>query len=171
MTAANKTTTKAITNATTTATPSRPATVDMSLVPARELAQFNIKAGWIDPRGWDVMAENGESIGVVSRLMLEPVVHDIRYLEVALRGTPAESRTLVPVGLVTPDLSARTLKASVPNAAVLINGPKLTGDVITADAEQVVLRAIAPEVTLTTGSKRYGHSIFDPKSLAAKPVS
>jgi sporulation protein YlmC with PRC-barrel domain len=63
---------------------SRMGPADGRIVPLREAKDFKLAKGDPDPRGWNVFGADGERIGVVSDLLVDPAALKIRYLAVDL---------------------------------------------------------------------------------------
>jgi sporulation protein YlmC with PRC-barrel domain len=54
------------------------------LIPLKDARDFKLAKGDPDPRGWNVFGEDGERVGTVSELLVDPAAMKIRYLEVDL---------------------------------------------------------------------------------------
>jgi sporulation protein YlmC with PRC-barrel domain len=57
---------------------------DGRIVPMRQARGFKLSRGDLDPRGWNVFGADGERVGVVSDLLVDPAAMKIRYLAVDL---------------------------------------------------------------------------------------
>jgi sporulation protein YlmC with PRC-barrel domain len=55
---------------------------DVQIIPLSEARDFKVESGAPDLRGWDVFGSDGERIGVVSQLLVDPVALRVRYLDV-----------------------------------------------------------------------------------------
>ena len=59
-------------------------TGETRVVPMSETKDFKIGSGAPDPRGWNVFGSDGERLGTVSDLLVDPAALKIRYLDVDL---------------------------------------------------------------------------------------
>jgi len=57
---------------------------DGRIVPLRDAKDFKLAKGDPDPRGWNVFGADGERVGTVSDLLVDPAAMKIRYLAVDL---------------------------------------------------------------------------------------
>jgi sporulation protein YlmC with PRC-barrel domain len=57
---------------------------DGRIVPMREARDFKLSKGDPDPRGWNVFGADGERVGTVADLLVDPAALKIRYLDVDL---------------------------------------------------------------------------------------
>lgn len=70
------------------------------IVPMRVATDFSVSAG-PDPRGWEVVASDGQVAGVVSDLWVDRADVTVRYIEVELRGDGLDGeRRLLPVPML-----------------------------------------------------------------------
>jgi photosynthetic reaction center H subunit len=83
------------------------------IVPLRAAPDFEISAG-PDPRGFDVVAADGELAGTVQDLWVDRADVMVRYLEVALGTTEGAVSTsrLLPIGVLTLERTARRVRVS-----------------------------------------------------------
>ena len=142
-----------------------------SMLAARELDGFRMAEGALDPRGWNVVAEDGVIVGKVARILVQPNVNAIRYLELTLNRTATPARTLIPVGLFTELPEKQQLMLHMPANAVLATGPRLESEIITADVEARFVKAFGRGARLSEGADRYEHPMFDASALRGKPAS
>ncbi len=82
---------------------------DSRIVPLSEAKDFRIEAGAPDPRGWNVFGSDGERVGTVTQLLVDPAALKVRYLDVDLSEDLFQLRddrhVLVPIELA--DLKLR----------------------------------------------------------------
>lgn len=57
---------------------------DVKILPMAEASGFKLEAGAPDLVGWNVFGSDGERLGVVSQLLVDPAALKIRYLDVDL---------------------------------------------------------------------------------------
>jgi sporulation protein YlmC with PRC-barrel domain len=55
---------------------------DTRVVPLSEAKEFKLESGAPDPRGWNVFGSDGERVGTVTQLLVDPAALKIRYLDV-----------------------------------------------------------------------------------------
>ena len=82
--------------------PARPTDMHMStLMRLDDMDDYEVASGDPDPRGWDVKARDGQTVGTVKQLLVDPRAMRVRYLEVELNDGLAASgsgqRVHVPV--------------------------------------------------------------------------
>lgn len=72
------------------------------IVPLDELDDFEIAEGDPDVRGWEVLSADGQKIGEVDNLLIDPAAMKVRYLDVDLESSLLENNAdrhiLVPIG-------------------------------------------------------------------------
>lgn len=61
-----------------------PGTPQTRVVPMAEAKDFRLQSGAPDPRGWNVFGADGERLGTVSQMLVDPAALKIRYLDVDL---------------------------------------------------------------------------------------
>lgn len=54
------------------------------IVPLKEAKDFKLTKGDADPRGWNVFGADGERVGTVADLLVDPATLKVRYLDVDL---------------------------------------------------------------------------------------
>lgn len=57
---------------------------DTRIVPLREAKDFKLASDAPDLRGWNVFGEDGERVGTVTEVLVDPVAMKVRYLDVDL---------------------------------------------------------------------------------------
>lgn len=121
-----------------------PAPAEGGIVPLKQAKGFRLVKGQPDPTGWDVFGADGERVGVVSGLLVDPVAGRVRYLDVDLLDdlfTLDEDRhVLVPLEVV--ELKERGEDAwlrDVPAAAVA-RLPAYTGGPVDPAVEERIQR-------------------------------
>lgn len=77
---------------------------DAGIVPLSEARDFKLPSGAPDPRGWNVFGSDGERLGTVTHLLVDPAAMKIRYLDVDLHDDlfplDDDRHVLVPLELV-----------------------------------------------------------------------
>jgi photosynthetic reaction center H subunit len=92
------------------------------IVPLRVAEGFAISAG-PDPRGWDVVATDGEVAGTVKDLWVDRADVMVRYLEVALTGE--EDTRLLPIAMLRLRAEPKKVEVYALRAAHFPSVPKL----------------------------------------------
>jgi photosynthetic reaction center H subunit len=145
-----------------------PNTAATRLVAMKDLHDFTLKPGIADPRGWDVIGNEGVKVGKVTRLLLETATRELRYLEVTLGGTTHGPRKLVPIAFarLVPERQQAVLSMTSP--AILAIAPRIEHDRISPELEAEFVKAFNSKLTLSDGADRYKHAIFDLSAFAGK---
>lgn len=66
------------------------------IAPLSEMTEFKVSSDDPDPRGWDVVAADGRTVGTVKDLLVDRDAMRVRYVEVELAD--GARRTLLPIG-------------------------------------------------------------------------
>lgn len=120
---------------------------DSRVVPLSAAKDFRLEKGAPDVRGWNVFGADGERVGVVSQLLVDPTALKVRYAEVDVHEDlyrwRDDRRVLVPLELI--DLRERGKDAWVKelNAAEVARLPAYTGGPVSAAMEMAVQRAFS----------------------------
>lgn len=61
-----------------------PGAPETRVVPLSEAKDFKVQSGAPDPRGWNVFGSDGERLGTVAQMLVDPAALKIRYLDVDL---------------------------------------------------------------------------------------
>lgn len=74
---------------------------DVRIVPLSEAKDFKLESGAPDLRGWNVFGADGERVGVVTQLLVDPSALRIRYIDVDLLDDlfplPDDRHVLIPL--------------------------------------------------------------------------
>ncbi|ALW84014.1 hypothetical protein AUC43_02210 [Hymenobacter sedentarius] len=118
----------------------------------RDLTDFEVADGNPDVRGWAVRGGDGQALGVVHELIVEPQALKVRYLDIELhdrfkRGKH-ENHILLPIGVASLDTDGDNVFVPALTADTIPNYPPYSEIQITRDYEEAMLRAlgIAPAV-------------------------
>lgn len=57
---------------------------EVRIVPLADAREFRLESGALDPRGWNVFGADGERLGTVAQLLVDPAARKVRYLDVDL---------------------------------------------------------------------------------------
>lgn len=121
---------------------------DARVVPLSEARDFRLEKGAPDLRGWNVFGADGERLGVVSQLLVDPTAMKVRYIDVDVHQDlylwRDDRHVLVPLELV--DLRERGKDVWVEglSAREIASFPAYTGGTVSAAMELAVQRAFSP---------------------------
>ena len=127
---------------------------DSRVVPLSEAKEFKLQGGALDPRGWNVFGSDGERIGTVKQLLVDPSALEVRYLDVDLLDDlfrlGDDRHVLIPIDLV--DLKTRGNDVWVQNlpAADIARLPAYTGGPVSTAMEDAVAALTAPGLEVET---------------------
>ena len=112
----------------------------------RDLPDFEVASRDPDPRGWAVRGGDGQRLGLVYELIVEPAALQVRYLDVALDeqlrlGEP-ERHILLPIGVAALDAEDDNVFVPALDRASVYRYPPYVELQITRDYEQAMLRAL-----------------------------
>lgn len=129
----------------------------------RDLTDFEVADGNPDVRGWTVRGGDGQGLGVVYELIVEPEALKVRYLDVELdarfqRGQH-ENRILLPVGVASLDADDDNVFVPALNAETVLQYPPYSEIQITRDHEEAMLRALGLDAG--TGGGFYERDSYD----------
>lgn len=142
-----------------------------TVMSAKHISGFKMVDNLPNPVDWDVVAEDGVTVGTIPRILVQPNVQAIRYFEISLTKPVSAGRTLIPVGLFRewPDKKQLTLRMA--SSAVLGTGPRLESDLVTAETEARFVKAFGAGASLPDGPDRYKHPVFQAASLSARSTT
>lgn len=119
----------------------------------RDLTDFEVADGNPDVRGWAVRGADGQALGLVHELIVEPEALKVRYLDVELDGrfrlNEHQNHILLPIGVAALDDEGDSVFVPALNAESVMVYPPYTEIQITRDYEEAMLRAlgVAPAAT------------------------
>jgi hypothetical protein len=139
-------------------------TSSATLVPAAEVKNLELKSPMKDVRGWNVTGPGDQQIGIVDSILLDRADGKPRYLTVALAD--ARGRLLLPIGVGTANVSAKTVTLDDLKPEVLKALPTLSQELITPEFERQVVVAVTGEKNQMYAPTRwYTRPEFDPANL------
>jgi len=108
-----------------------------------------------DVRGWTVRGNDGQALGTVHELIVEPDTLKVRYLDVELDArfgiNNYENHILLPIGVAALDADGDNVFVPVLTAESVLNYPPYTEIQITRDHEKAMLRALGLESAVADG--------------------
>ena len=130
----------------------------------RDLTDFEVADDNPDVRGWTVRGNDGQALGTVFELIVEPEALKVRYLDVELDGHfnigEHENHILLPIGAASLDDDGDNVFVPALNAESVLNYPSYTEIQITRAYEEAMLRALGKEPALAD-PRFYEQDSFD----------
>ncbi|GAB3876708.1 hypothetical protein GCM10028824_34890 [Hymenobacter segetis] len=134
----------------------------------RDLTDFEVADGNPDVRGWTVRGSDGQALGTVFELIVEPEAMKVRYLDVELDSrfnlNDHENHILLPIGAAALDEDGDNVFVPALNAESVLNYPHYVEVQITREYEEAMLRALGKEST-TANPRFYEQDSFDADSF------
>ncbi|GAB3858654.1 hypothetical protein GCM10028822_33940 [Hymenobacter terrigena] len=137
----------------------------------RDLTDFEVADDNPDVRGWTVRGSDGQALGTVFELIVEPEAMKVRYLDVELDPrfniNEHESHILLPIGAAALDEDGDNVFVSALNAESVLNYPHYVDIQITREYEEAMLRALGKEPA-TANPRFYEQDSFDADSFYSR---
>ena len=115
----------------------------------RDLTDFEVADDNPDVRGWAVRGSDGQALGTVFELIVEPEALKVRYLDVVLdtrfQTNEYEKHVLLPIGAASLDEDGDNVFVPALNEASVLNYPPYIEVQITREYEEAMLRALGKE--------------------------
>ena len=115
----------------------------------RDLTDFEVAADNPDVRGWTVRGRDGQALGTVFELIVDPEALKVRYLDVELdaRFQPSEyaNHILLPIGVASLDTEGDNVFVPALDAQSVRDYPPYTEIQVTRAYEEAMLRALGLE--------------------------
>lgn len=136
----------------------------------RDLTDFEVADGNPDVRGWTVRGNDGQALGTVFELIVEPDAMKVRYLDVALdsrfRIDEYGKHILLPIGSASLDEDGDNVFVPALNAELVLHYPPYVEIQITREYEEAMLRALGKEPA--ANSRFYEQDSFDTDSFYSR---
>jgi hypothetical protein len=113
------------------------------LVPLSDLGGWNVTAGEVDIRSWEVRTVSGRVLGTVRELLVDPRAGEVVMLDMDIAGSP--DHAYVPLRIVEIDRARRVVRAD-------------SGDIEAAGADDDATLRHADEPLPASGTVRYAGS-------------
>ncbi|MGY3088010.1 photosynthetic reaction center H subunit [Hymenobacter sp. UYAg731] len=134
----------------------------------RDLTDFEVADGNPDVRGWTVRGSDGQALGTVFELIVEPEAMKVRYLDVELDARfnvdEHENHILLPIGAASLDEDGDNVFVPALNAESVLNYPHYVELQITREYEEAMLRALGKGAA-PANSLFYKQDSFDANSF------
>ncbi|GAC1379509.1 MAG: hypothetical protein NVS3B25_10460 [Hymenobacter sp.] len=136
----------------------------------RDLTDFEVADGNPDVRGWVVRGGDGQTLGAVHELIVEPAAMKVRYLDVELDArfhiNDSESHILLPIGAASLDADGDNVFVPALNADSVLAYPPYVEIQITREYEEAMLRALGKEPA--AHPRFYEQESFDAESFYSR---
>lgn len=139
-----------------------------------ELDYYEVSDKDPDVRNWDVYSNDGQKIGTVDDLVVDPGKLKVRYMDVLIdynEGKEGEivKHILVPVGTASVDEKDDKVTLKNVTAGRLADYPAYEGGIITRKYEYALRKIIEPDLMITSDDTGdfYSHTHFDEDMLFA----
>jgi hypothetical protein len=133
----------------------------------RDLTDFEVADGNPDVRGWAVRGSDGQLLGTVFELIVEPEALKVRYLDIELDArfnlNEFDDHILLPIGVASLDTEDDNVFVPALNAESVLDYPTFTEIQITREYEEAMLRALGVAGTSSAGF--YDQESFDPNGF------
>jgi photosynthetic reaction center H subunit len=137
----------------------------------RDLTDFEVADGNPDVRGWTVRGGDGQALGIVYELIVEPDAMKVRYLDVELDGrfhiNEHENHILLPIGVAAIDVDGDNVFVPALTAESVLNYPPYVEIQITREYEEAMLRALGKE-SAAANPRFYEQESFDADSFYSR---
>lgn len=112
----------------------------------RDLTDFEVADGNPDVRGWTVRGADGQALGLVHELIVDPEALKVRYLDVELDArfhiNEHENHILLPIGVASLDTDGDNVFVPALNAESVLDYPPYVEIQITREYEEAMLQAL-----------------------------
>lgn len=129
----------------------------------RDLTDFEVADDNPDVRGWAVRGSDGQPLGVVHELIVDPEALKVRYLDIELDSrfhiNEHENRILLPIGVASLDADGDNVFVPALNAESVLSYPPYIELQITRSYETAMMRALGME--LVPDGDFYGSPMHD----------
>ena len=136
----------------------------------RDLTDFEVADGNPDVRGWVLRGNDGQALGTVFELIVEPEAMKVRYLDVELDSRfhidGHGNHILLPIGAASLDDDGDNVFVPALNAESVLNYPAYVEIQITRDYEEAMLRALGKEPA--ANPRFYEQDSFDAASFYSR---
>ncbi|MFD2718744.1 PRC-barrel domain-containing protein [Hymenobacter monticola] len=137
----------------------------------RDLTDFEVADGNPDVRGWTVRGGDGQALGTVYELIVEPEAMKVRYLDIELDGrfhiNEHENHILLPIGVAALDTDDDNVFVPALTAESVLNYPPYVEIQITREYEEAMLRALGQE-SGASNPRFYEQESFDADSFYSR---
>lgn len=137
----------------------------------RDLTDFEVADGNPDVRGWAVRGSDGQALGAVFELIVDPEAMKVRYLDVELAThlnlDEHENHILLPIGAASLDEEGDNVFVPALNAESVRHYPPYTEIQITREYEEAMLHALG-RPPAPANPRFYEQESFDANSFYSR---
>jgi len=130
----------------------------------RDLTDFEVADDNPDVRGWTVRGGDGQALGTVYELIVDPEAMKVRYLDVELDNrfhiNEHENHILLPIGVAALDADDDNVFVPALTGESVLSYPPYIEIQITREYEEAMLRALGQEPA-TANPRFYEQESFD----------
>ena len=134
----------------------------------RDLSDFEVADSNPDVRGWAVRGSDGQALGTVYELIVDPEALKVRYLDVELDArfhiNEHENHILLPIGAASVDAEGDNVFVPALSAQSVLDYPPYVEIQITREYEEAMLRALGKE-SAPANPRFYEQDSFDATSF------
>lgn len=116
------------------------------LVPLRAMSDYKVAKASTDVVGWRVVGADGEGLGTVKDLIVDPQLMKVRYLAVLAENkffnTDKDQHTLIPIGAAALDKRGKNVFVSYLDSKTIGRYPVYTGEHISEEYEYAIRDSI-----------------------------
>ena len=114
-----------------------------------DLTDFEVADGNPDVRGWTVRGNDGQALGTVFELIVDPEVLKVRYLDIELdtrfQIKEYENHILLPIGVASLDADGDNVFVPALNTESVLHYPPYVEIQVTRTYETAMMRALGLE--------------------------
>ena len=111
-----------------------------------DLTDFEVADGNPDVRGWTVRGNDGQALGTVFELIVDPEILKVRYLDIELdtrfQIKEYENHILLPIGVASLDADGDNVFVPALNAESILHYPPYVEIQVTRTYETAMMRAL-----------------------------
>ena len=111
-----------------------------------DLTDFEVADGNPDVRGWTVRGNDGQALGTVFELIVDPEILKVRYLDIELdtrfQIKEYENHILLPIGVASLDADGDNVFVPALNAESVLHYPPYVEIQVTRTYETAMMRAL-----------------------------
>ncbi|GAB3581185.1 YlmC/YmxH family sporulation protein [Hymenobacter daeguensis] len=137
----------------------------------RDLTEFEVADDNPDVRGWTLRGNDGQALGSVFELIVDPMALKVRYLDIELdprfQINDYENHILLPIGAASLDADGDNVFVPALNTESVLSYPPYIEIQITREYEEAMLRALGREPG-TASPRFYEQDSFDADSFYSR---
>ncbi len=140
----------------------------------RDLPDFEVADDNPDVRGWTVRGGDGQALGTVYELIVDPEALKVRYLDIELDSrfhiNEHENHLLLPIGVAALDADDDNVFVTALDSKSVLDYPPYVEIQITREYEEAMLHALGKEAA-PANPRFYEQDSFDAESFYNRRAS